>query len=88
MSAEQALEEIRRAGAQRERPDVILVDLLMPGIGGVPAIRRLHERDPDVRIVVLTSSTAQAHIIGELRAGALSYLLKDATGDEITAAIR
>jgi NarL family two-component system response regulator LiaR len=76
------------AAVARDRPDVVLVDLLMPGMGGVAAIERLAAIDPAPRIVVLTSSSAQAHVVGALRAGALSYLLKDATADEIADAVR
>lgn len=72
----------------RTRPHVALVDLLMPGIGGVEATVRLRERRPETQVVVLTSSTAQVHVIRALRAGALSYLLKDSTPEQLVTAIR
>lgn len=72
----------------RSRPDVVVVDLLMPGMGGIAAIERIRSLSPASRIVVLSSSPARAHVMGAMRAGALSYLLKDATADEIAAAVR
>jgi NarL family two-component system response regulator LiaR len=72
----------------RSLPDVVVVDLLMPGMGGVAAIERVLEVSPTSRVIVLSSSSAQAHVIGAMRAGAKSYLLKDATANEIADAIR
>jgi two-component system, NarL family, response regulator LiaR len=74
--------------AAREQPHVALVDLLMPGIGGIETTRLLRQARPDTQVVVLTSSTAQAHVIRALRAGALSYVLKDSTAEQIAIAIR
>lgn len=69
-------------------PDVVLLDLLMPQMDGFEAIRRMHEHSPDTRIVVLTSFFAEGQVLRALRAGALSYLLKDADAEEIAAAVR
>lgn len=74
--------------AAEHRPDVALVDLQMPGLDGVEAIRRLTRELPFVRAVVLTSYAADSDIFPALEAGALSYLLKDASPIELAAAIR
>src|SRR5438067_456266 len=58
-------------------PDVVLMDLSMPGIGGVEAIREIKQCSPHSQIVVLTSFQDDASIFPTLRAGALSYILKD-----------
>ena len=60
------------------RPDVILMDLRMPRMDGVEATRRLRERDPAVKVVVLTTYADDRSVIDALRAGALGYLTKDA----------
>jgi len=79
-------EALTRAPASR--PDVVLMDLLMPGMGGVEATRRLLERVPDTRVVVLTSVVTDEQVLPALEAGALSYLLKSAPADEVLSAIR
>ena len=71
-----------------QRPDVALVDLMMPGTDGFEAIQRFREDSPDTRILVLTSFSAEGQVLRALRAGALSYLLKDAEAEEIATAIR
>jgi NarL family two-component system response regulator LiaR len=70
------------------RPDVVLIDLLMPGMDGFDAIRQLREQSPGSRIVVLTSFSADGQVLRALRAGALSYVLKDADAEEIAVAVR
>jgi DNA-binding NarL/FixJ family response regulator len=73
---------------ERLRPDVVLMDLVMPGGGGVTAIRRIHERAPDTRVVVLTSFASDDQVIPAVRAGAAGYLLKDVEPSGLEAAIR
>ena len=69
-------------------PDVVLMDLSMPGIDGVEATRRLSVEYPASRVLVLTSFSDQTRILNALEAGADGYLLKDADPDDIAEAIR
>jgi two-component system, NarL family, response regulator LiaR len=69
------------------RPDVVLMDLLMPGMGGLEAIRRLSAEHPDVAVIVLTSMTDTEQVLPAVRAGARGYLLKDAEPAEVERAI-
>jgi DNA-binding NarL/FixJ family response regulator len=69
------------------RPDVILMDLRMPRMDGVEATRRLRERDPAVKVIVLTTYADDRSVLDALRAGALGYLTKDAGAAEIQQAL-
>jgi two-component system, NarL family, response regulator LiaR len=69
-------------------PDVVLMDLVMPGIGGVEAISLLRERRPQARVLVLTSFQEDEKIFPAVRAGAAGYLLKDVEPHELVRAIR
>jgi DNA-binding NarL/FixJ family response regulator len=71
----------------RLHPDVILMDLLMPTVDGVAAIKAIHRRAPDIVILVLTSTIQHSLIIDALNAGAAGYLLKNTGGDELVSAI-
>jgi two-component system, NarL family, response regulator LiaR len=68
-------------------PDVVLLDLVMPGIGGVEAARRIKLASPSTHVIVLTSYHEDEHILPAIRAGALSYLLKDIPPEELVEAI-
>lgn len=70
------------------QPDVILMDMKMPGMDGAAATRKIIERHPHVQIIALTSFKDEALVQGALLAGAVSYLLKDVTDDELAEAIR
>ena len=70
------------------RPDVILMDLEMPEIDGVQAIRRLREMKPSTRVIVFTAFDTDERIVEAVRAGAQGYLLKGAPRDEIFNAVR
>ncbi|MEO3889418.1 response regulator transcription factor [Nonomuraea sp. B5E05] len=70
------------------RPDVILMDLRMPGMDGVSAIRQLAERGSEARVLVLTTYDTDSHVLPAIEAGATGYLLKDAPRDELLRAVR
>ena len=69
-------------------PDVVLMDLLMPGMDGVEATRRIKKASPRTQVIVLTSYHEDEHIFPAIRAGALSYVLKDIDPDDLAEAIR
>ena len=73
--------------ALREDPDVVLMDLRMPRVDGIEAIRRLAERGDRPRAIALTTYADDASVLGALRAGARGYLTKDAGAEQIEAAI-
>ena len=70
------------------RPDVVLMDLRMPEMEGVEAIRRIREIDPQARVVVLTTYDADEDIARALQAGAKEYILKDIAADALVACVR
>lgn len=69
-------------------PDVILMDLIMPDMDGVEATRRVKHVSPRSQVVVLTSYHEDEHIFPALKAGALSYILKDVSAEELASAVR
>ncbi|MFB9836761.1 response regulator [Actinoallomurus acaciae] len=77
-------EAVRKAGDA----DVVLMDLRMPGMGGVEAIDRLREAFPDVRVLVLTTFDTDSDVLPAIEAGATGYLLKDAPREELLRAVR
>jgi DNA-binding NarL/FixJ family response regulator len=82
-SAEEALDM-----APRVRPDVLLLDIDLPGLSGIEAVREMAPRLPDTRIVMLTASTDRRDLLEAVRHGATGYLTKDLTGDALLRAIR
>lgn len=74
--------------AERLRPDVILMDLEMPGTGGIEATSQINAQHPEMRIVVLTSHAAEEDVFPALKAGALGYLLKHSGPEDVLQAIR
>lgn len=80
-------EEIVRIVSEQV-PDVVLMDLVMGGMGGVEATRRIRDISPRTQIIVLTSFDDDEYIFPALRAGALSYILKEACVEELEEAIR
>lgn len=73
---------------QQHVPDVVLMDLNMPEMDGVEATRKLRQISPGTQVIVLTSHHDDGHIFPAIRAGALSYLLKNIDPDELADAIR
>jgi NarL family two-component system response regulator LiaR len=74
--------------AERLRPDVVLIDLVMPRVDGVQAMRELRRRSPRTRAVVLTSFLDDERLLPAMRAGAAGYLLKNAEPKDIAGAVR
>lgn len=74
--------------ARQSRPDVVLMDLLMPVMDGIEVTGIIRRELPDTEIIALTSVLEDASVVGAVRAGAIGYLLKDAQADELCRAIR
>jgi DNA-binding NarL/FixJ family response regulator len=84
--AENGLEAV--AKARELRPDIVLMDLRMPEIDGVAAMRRIRTEDADIKFIVLTTYDTDEYIFKGIEAGARAYLLKDAPREELFRAIR
>ncbi len=84
--ARNGLEAINLCRAKK--PDVILMDLLMPEMGGIEATRAIMTENPEIKIIAMTSFEDEALVHGVLAAGAISYLIKNVTSDELARAIR
>ena len=76
------------ARARELRPDLVLLDLSMPGMDGLTALPKLRDAAPDAEIVVLTASEEESNLLGEIRAGAAGYLLKSEPPERIVAFLR
>jgi DNA-binding NarL/FixJ family response regulator len=85
-TAADGIEAVEQAG--RERPDVVLMDLRMPGLEGAEATRRIRADFPDVHVLVLTTYADDESLFPALEAGARGYLTKDASAEEIEQALR
>ncbi len=73
---------------KKHKPDVVLMDLQMPEMNGVDALKQIRPAFPDLPILILTTFTDDAHVYAALRAGASGFLLKEMSGDDLVAAIR
>lgn len=80
-------EEMWRAIGERGRPQIVLMDVEMPGQGGIELTQALHERYPDIRVVMLTAFSDSERVFAALKAGAVGYLLKNAPPGEICGAV-
>ena len=96
LEAERDIQVAGTAGSAEElfdavdgaRPDIVLLDLALPGIGGIEAIARLGRTSRDVRVVVFSAHEDDDAVVGAVRAGAKGYVVKGATGAEIVRAVR
>lgn len=84
--ASDGAEAIKMAGLLK--PDVIIMDLMMPGVDGITATREIHRMHPQIKIIALTSFSEQNMVQGALQAGALGYMQKNVTAVELANAIR
>jgi len=73
---------------ERLQPDVVLMDLVMPGMDGVTATRAIKERWPQIQVIALTSFKEKEYVEGALKAGASGYLLKNVSAEELVSAVR
>lgn len=76
------------AVAERERPDVVLMDIAMKGMNGLEAAARMRERLPGVKVVILSMHTSEEYVLLALRAGAAAYLIKDSATSELELALK
>jgi len=74
--------------AERLRPDVLLLDLLMPGINGLAALRQVAKCAPQTRVIILSMHSNEAYVFEALRDGAVGYVLKSSRADELVLAVR
>jgi DNA-binding NarL/FixJ family response regulator len=79
----EGIEQVRKL-----KPDVVLMDLLMPVMDGITAIQSLRKEFPDVEVIALTSVLEDEKVVSAIRAGAMGYLLKDTKADELCRAIK
>jgi DNA-binding NarL/FixJ family response regulator len=86
--AEAASGEEALAIAEREHPDVVLMDIAMKGITGLEAAARMRKQWPAIRVVILSMHSGEEYVLQALRAGAAGYLLKDAATGELELALR
>ncbi|HUQ62175.1 MAG TPA: response regulator transcription factor [Acidimicrobiales bacterium] len=80
--------EVAVAKVRELRPDVVLMDVRMPGLDGIEATRQIHAAFPETRIIVLTVSDEQDDLLDAIKAGAIGYLLKEVSIEDVADAVR
>jgi DNA-binding NarL/FixJ family response regulator len=75
------------SAVERLRPDVLLLDLMMPGLSGLEALRQVRKRYPKIRVVILSMHANEAYVLEALRNGAAAYVLKGSGGSEVREAV-
>ena len=83
IDASDALREIHQL-----RPNIVLMDIAMPGLSGIEATYEISQNEPSVQVIILSMYSEIEHVIRALKAGARGYLLKESAGDEVVKAIR
>lgn len=83
----EALDLLAELAGEGHAPDVILMDLVMPGIDGIQTSLRISQRHPAVKVLIMTSYSEREQVKGSLEAGVSGYLLKDADSDEVVSAV-
>jgi DNA-binding NarL/FixJ family response regulator len=84
--ASDGLETLRLV--ERLQPDVMVLDLMMPGLNGMEVARQVSRRSPRTRVVILSMHSTEAYVVEALRAGASAYVLKESSAEELVRAIR
>lgn len=74
--------------AERSKPDVVIMDIAMPGLNGIDATRQITRRDPDIKVIILSMHADESYILRALGAGAKGYLLKESTETDVLPAVR
>jgi NarL family two-component system response regulator LiaR len=87
-AGEAANGEVALQHCARTPPDVVLMDMVMPGMDGATTTRLIRQRYPEVQVIALTSYKDEALVLEALRAGAIAYLFKDVSADELAQTIR
>ncbi len=73
---------------ERTRPDVLVLDLMMPGLNGLEVTRQVHQKHPGTRVVILSMHGTESYVLEALRSGAMAYLLKSGSSSELLDAVR
>ncbi|HZI89897.1 MAG TPA: response regulator transcription factor, partial [Candidatus Polarisedimenticolia bacterium] len=73
---------------EKLKPDVLVVDLMMPGLNGFDITRRVLKRQPKTKVVILSMYSSEPHVVEALQSGATAYVVKDASTEELVTAIR
>ena len=84
-SCEEALESLE---SEKKHPDVMLIDLALPGMNGIEGLEKIKALAPDIKCIMLTSSERQKHVVDAIRTGASGYLLKSVAFEQIIRAIK